>query len=210
MNKIKKIWPILLGIAVVLAFMFGFVIAGGQKNDQRSDEDLLYYFKNIGRYSCKVNITTMNDKQKLSYDCKLYYLRDNGSRLELGKDRVLIYKGNKIYINDLVTKNKYTLDQDQGELYAMSFIQQYIRFMYVSDNTKYYIKEDKDKKLQMIDFSLPFENNDMSRAVLLIDINNKTPQKVTIYDGEGKERAEIKYIDFDTKQNVDASLFSEN
>ncbi|MDT8716110.1 hypothetical protein IAI10_05540 [Clostridium sp. 19966] len=208
MSKIKNFLPLLLGIAVVLAFMFGFVIAGGQRNGQKSDEDLLYYFKNLSKYNCKVSITTINDKQKLSYDCKLYYLKDNGSRLEIGKDRVLIYKGDKIYISDLVTKNKYTVDEDQGELYAMSFIQQYVKLMYVSDDTKYYEKQDKSTKLQLVDFSLPFGNSDMTRAVLSIDITSRAPQKITIYDSEGKEKAEIKYSDFDTKGKIDSSLFS--
>lgn len=193
-------------LLIVLALIA--ITANGCTRKEKSDKEVVDYFKSIENYKSKATITITNDRQNITYDCNIYYDSKKGARLELGADRIYLYKGDSIEIQDLVNKRTYTQEQDFDNLYYLTFINEYIKLMYVNEDTKYYIEENDNRRYQLIELTIPHNNRNMAKAVLYVDTKSLVPEKILIYDNKDKERIRFNYSNFAANEKLDEKLFS--
>jgi outer membrane lipoprotein-sorting protein len=196
-------------LSAVLSAIFIFLLIGlagcGKKN--RTPEEITCYLKDLNSYSSIVNMHIKNDRQTIDYELKQYYQKDLGYRLELGQDRIMVYKDDKIYINDLKSGFKYNTDKNFDELFRLSFIGEYIELLYTNEKIKY-----KNKKLEGIDYLsiellIPGGNKNIDNAVLYINTDTNLPSRLYIFDVKGNEKVEVIYKDFIPNDEVKKDLF---
>jgi outer membrane lipoprotein-sorting protein len=200
MRLLKRVLLIVLAVITVAA--------GGCVRKEKSDKEVVAYFKSIDSYKCQANITITNDRQDIEYECNVFYDGSKGGRIELGKDRVFLYKNDKIEVQDNISNRRYSVEESFDNLFYLTFINEYIKLMYVNEDTKYYIEEANGKRFQLIELTIPDNNRNMAKAVLYVDAKALVPEKILIYDNKGKERIRFTYLNFAANEKLDDKLFS--
>lgn len=183
-------------------------ISSGCSKKQKSEKEVVDHIKNMQSYQCKTKILVHNDMQDLEYQCNLYYDKEGGNRLELGKDRIYIFKDNITEVQDKVNNRLYTVESRFEDLYYFTFVNEYIKLIYVNEDTKYYIEEKNGKRNQLIELTIPANNRNINKAVLYVDTESLVPDKILIYDSNNRKRVEITYSDFEANLKLDKKLFS--
>ena len=201
MKLLKRFLLFVLAVATI------FMVSSCAKKE-KSDKEVVRYFKSIESYKSKALIAITNDRQTIEYSCNLYYDSSRGARLELGEDRIYLYKNKNIEVQDLISKRTYEQDENFDKLYYMTFINEYIKLMYVNEDTKYYIEEKNGKRYQLVELTIPDNNRNMAKAVLYVDSKALVPEKILIYDYKGKERVKFTYSEFVANEKLDEKLFS--
>ncbi|NLZ48837.1 MAG: hypothetical protein GX895_08640, partial [Clostridiales bacterium] len=161
MKLLKKL--LLIFVFVTIALCSGCV------KKQKSEKEVVDYIKNMRSYQCKTKIVVHNDRQDLEYQCNLFYDSESGNRLELGKDRIYIFKGNKTEVKDNVNNRRYIVESKFEDLYYLTFVNEYIKLIYINEDTKYYIEEGDGKRYQLIELTIPANNRNIDKAVLYVD-----------------------------------------
>lgn len=201
MKLLKRLLLFSLAIATI------FIVPSCVRKE-KSDKEVISYFKSIESYKSKALIVIANDRQTIEYPCSLYYDIDRGARLDLGEDRIYLYRNKTIQVKDLVSKRTYEKDESFDKLYYMAFINEYIKLMYVNEDTKYYIEEKNGKRYQLVELTIPDNNRNMAKAVLYVDSKALVPEKILIYDYKGRERVKFTYSEFVANEKLDEKLFS--
>ncbi len=199
-----KKFVLILIISILLITISGCIF-----NNKRT-EDITPYLRNIKSYSTDMDMTIQNDKQKLNYVCKQFYAKGLGSRLELNKERVLIYTDDKIYVSDLISGQKYTMDKSSDDIYKISLLNEFIKLLNVNGKTDYTFKEIDGARYELLTTSMPENNRNIDRLVLYVNQKEKSPRALVVYDTKGNEKIRIKYRNFNKETNIDKSLFNVN
>jgi outer membrane lipoprotein-sorting protein len=201
-ESMKKKLLILFTFALLLSVLFS-----GCRKSNRDPNDVLNFIKSLDSYSTSYKMDIMNDKQTITYEGKQYYDKKLGYRLELGEDRVFIYKDDKIYVQDVKNKNNYILNKDFDDIYKISFIKEYLKLLYTDEDIKYDFKTIDNKSFQLIYLTIPGGSREMSRAVMYVNLKTYFPEMVLIYDEKGNERRRITYTNFVSNPTLDQKLF---
>lgn len=190
----------------LIMLMFS-VLSWGCKKRTKDVNEVLDNLKSLNSYSAKVNIKIKNDRQELLYECKQFYDKIQGYRLEIGSERVQIYKENKIYVKDNVNGAKYTLEEDFDQTYSLGFIGKYIGLLYTNESIKYSNKETEGNSYQVIELLLPGNNRNMKRADMYINVKAYLPEKIIVYDSKDNERILITYSEMIVNEVMNNELF---
>lgn len=194
---------ILLSLILLLFSVFSW----GCKKRIKSSEDVINHLKSLRSYSADVNITIKNDRQELLYECKQFYDKIQGYRLEIGSDRVQVYKDNKIYVADKKNGAKYILEGDFDQTYSLSFIGKYIGLLYTNETIKYSVKEMEGNRYQVIELLIPGNNRNIHRAEMYINTKTYLPERVIVYDQKNTERILINYKELSANEEINKELF---
>jgi outer membrane lipoprotein-sorting protein len=194
-------------LILAAAFMSLIILTTGCKKGQTDPNKILYFLKNLDGYSTNFIMETKNDKQTITQEGKQFYNKGQGYRLELGQDRVFIYKSDKIYVHDVKNNFKYTLDKEFNNGYEISFINEYIKLLYTNEKIKYDSKDIEGKKYQLIELLIPGGSREMSKAVMYVDKKTGFPKWVFVYDERENERIKITYKDFVSNPELNLDLF---
>lgn len=170
-------------------------------------EDAIDYLKNLDSYSCDVNIEIENDKQKINYKGKQFYSKEYGNKFELGKDRVFIYKGDKIFIHDLKNGGSYNTDESFDSLFRLCFIDEYVSLIYTNEKVENSFKNIYNEEYQVIGLDIPGNNKNICKAQLYINSENAIPKYLLIYDSGGREKVKVEYSNFKENINLQKNLF---
>lgn len=197
----------LLILFITFLLMMANLCSGCRRREKQPGE-VIDYLKQLKTYSCKVEITIKNDRQEIKYDCKQYFDRNQGYRIEIGDDRIQIHKDNKIYVNDKKNSSKYTLDGDFDRVYSLSFIGNYIKLLYTEDKIKYDKKSEEGIDYQTVELLMTGNNRNMYKAVLYINAKTYKPEKLMVYDYKGNETVRMIYSDFKSNEEIDKNLFN--
>lgn len=189
-----------------LSILLCFICAGCGKKTYHS-EDALELLKSMDSCSSDYELTIINDKGNIEYSGKQFYDRRYGCRLELGKDRVYIYKDNNIYVNDLKNSSKYVLDKDFDELFRLGFIPEYVALLYTNEDIKYDEKNIDGISYEVVKLTIPGINPSLNHAELYVDMQSGIPDKILIYDKENKQKVIIKYKNFDAEVKLNEDIF---
>lgn len=194
---------------LILSAMF-FIIATmilGCGKHKADPNEVTNFLKDLSGYSTDFTMEFKNDKQTLTYEGKQFYNKSLGYRMELGQDRVFIYKNDKIYVNDLKSGLKYTTDQEFDYLYRISFIKEYLKMLYTNEEIKYDFKDIDGIKYQLIELVIPGGNRETSKAVMYVNMKSNFPEKVLIYDVNNNEKVKISYNNFEANPELNEDLF---
>lgn len=195
--------PLLITV-LVLIFVVVFVSCGKRNDDTEKNID---YLKNLDSYSCNINMKIENDKQVVNYDGKQFYDKRYGYRFELEKNRLMIYKDNKILVKDLQNGLKYDTDREFDSLFKLSFIDEYIGLIYTNEVVKSSSKKINNVEYQVIHLDIPGNNKNINKAELYIDKHNSVPKYVFIYDSKGKKKIDVEYSNFKANLELGKDLF---
>jgi outer membrane lipoprotein-sorting protein len=175
---------------------------------ERDPNTVIQYLKSLNTYTCDVNIHIKNSKQEIDIESKQVYHKEFGHRLDINKDRVLIYKENEVQISDLVNNMTYTLDNNFDNVYRLSFMQQYIGLLYTDEEIENTFKTIEDREYQLISLVIPGNNRNMSKAIMYVDMETKLPNKLCIYDNKDNEVINFIYTNFVPNAEINEELFT--
>lgn len=198
----KKLILICSIIAVTLS-VFLFV----HFNKEGSYGESIDFLKNLDSYRCNVEIQIKNDKQNIEFKGKQFYNKDLGYRFEINKDRILLYKKNKIFVKDLVNGVKYNTDREFDKLYKLTFIGEYINLLYTNEEIKVDVRTVNDVNYEVISLIIPGNNRNYEKADLFVNKKNNIPTKLVIYDKKNRIRVTVNYKSFVPNSSDDSSIF---
>lgn len=183
-----------------------FIITGCGKKELQTG-DIIKQLKEIESYSCDIEIHNKNSKQEIVYYCKQYYNNKYGHRLDINDERVLIFKGNDIQINDLNSGAFYVTSKDFDSVFKLSFIEEYIGLLYTDEEVKCVFENENGRNVMMIYLNIPGSNRNLSRAVMYVDAENATPIKTVIYDFSDSEKIQFVYKNFIKTEEIGEERF---
>ncbi|WP_416044711.1 germination lipoprotein GerS-related protein [Clostridium tyrobutyricum] len=196
----------LLSIFIMcFAVIFVFVSCGKKI---KNTEEIINYLKDLDSYSCNVNIRIENDKQKINYTGKQLYDKKYGKRFELGKDRLFIYKQNKIFASDLSSGSNYNIDEDFDSLFKFCFIDEYVSLIYTNERVDNSFKNIYNEKYQVISLDIPGNNKNMCKAELYINAVSSVPRFLMIYNSNGEKMVNVEYTDFKSNIELKKDIFN--
>lgn len=171
------------------------------------DKSVVDHLKELKSYSCDMKATIKNDKQNVKYACRQYYLYGKGYRLEINKERNMVYKENKVYVFDKENNKAYVKNDKSDDVYKLGFIGQYVGMLYTNKNINYSIRKINGIDYALIKIEIPNQNRNAKYAVMYVNEKTYVPYKVIICDEGDKEKMEIEYSNFILNNNLDAKLF---
>ncbi|MBC2579563.1 hypothetical protein HGI79_04440 [Clostridium sp. DJ247] len=149
-----------------------------------------------------------NDKQVVNYNGKQAYSKKYGQRLDLEKNRILIYKENKIYVKDIHNGFNYDTDKDFDSVFKQSFIGEYINLIYTNEKIKTFYKNIDNNEFQVIELDIPGNNKNIDKAELYINATGFTPKYLYIYDNKNRKKITVEYSNFAANTELDKELFN--
>jgi outer membrane lipoprotein-sorting protein len=195
-------------ILLFIFLLFCGIFYTGCGKRTKSPHEVVDTLKQLRTYTCRADITVKNDKQEITYTCRQFFDRSIGYRLELGEDRVQVYKDNQIYVHDKKNKAKYTLEEDFDQLYSLSFVGRYIMLLYTNKEIKYSSKTEKGINYELVELLIPGNNRNLHKAVMYINKATYHPERVIVYNKRNAETARIVYQDFQVNTELDKNLFT--
>lgn len=198
----KKKLLILFALSLILSVLFS-----SCKKDNRDPNEVMNFLKDLNSYSTGYKMEIINDKQTITYEGKQYFDKKLGYRLEIGEDRVFVYKDDKIYVKDVKNNSNYIIDQDFDDIYKISFIKEYIKLLYTDEKIKYEFKTMENINYELIHLTIPGGSREMSRACMYVNLKTYLPEMVLVYDEKGYERRKITYKNFEANEVLDEKLF---
>ena len=193
---------------ISLLLLLSSVVLTSCDKKPKDTNDITTYLKNMKSYTTDMNMDVKNDKQKINYKARQVYLQGGGYKLELNNDRVFIFKtDDNIYISDKNNGTKYVQSKDFDVVLKLSFIGEYIGLLYTNEEIKYVIKTINDIEYTVIDLFIPSGNKNINNALLYVNNKSMIPEKMVIYDINGKEKIEITYTNFLPNVEVEPSEF---
>lgn len=194
-------------ILILFVLVSGIIYAASCVRNKNDPERALNYLKNLDSYTAEVHINITNDKQNIEYDTKQIYSKKYGYRLEVGEERVMIYKEDTIQVKDLKNGLQYSTDKDFDSVFKLSFLGEYIGLIYTNEKIEYSLKESAGEKFQVIKLIIPGMNRNIRNAELYTDIKTCEPKYILIYNDQGKEKMRIIYNKFLPNAKIDKELF---
>lgn len=203
MKKKSLLILLLTLICIILSLLFV-----GCKIKNKSPNEVANFLKDMDSYTCDINIEIINDKQTLNYDVKEMYHKKYGYRVEIGQDRLMIYKDDKIYVTDIKNAGRYTADKEFDKLYRLGFIGEFIGLLYTNEEYKYSFKNIDGIDYELIELLIPGGNREMNKAVMYVNKKTSLPEKLQVFNDRGKEKIEFTYKNFIAFADVKQELFS--
>ncbi|KGM97666.1 membrane protein [Clostridium novyi A str. 4552] len=200
----KKFMLFALGCCLIA---IGVLIFGKNSKKQVNPNDAIDYLKNLNSYSCQLTVHIKNNKQEIEKECKQFYNKNYGHRLDIGDKRVLIYKDNDILVRDLNNNIQYSVDKDFDDVYKLSFLEEYIGLLYTNQDVETSFKKINDREYQLIDLTIPGNNRNLNRAVLYVNLEYNYPEKIILYDIKGKEMVSFTYKNFISNAEISEEVF---
>lgn len=197
-KKLLILFALVLGLSVLFS---------GCRKIEKNPNEVMDFLKSLNSYSTSYTMEIMNNKQTITYEGKQFFDKKLGYRLEVGEDRVSIYKDDSIYVHDIKNNLNYILNKDFDDIYKISFIKEYIKLLYTDEDIKYEFKNIQGKKFQLIHLTIPGGSREMSRSVMYVDMKTNLPEMVLVYDEKGSERRKITYKNFEVNPILEEKLF---
>lgn len=193
-------------ILFIIIFPMALVSQGCSPRTKDSNK-AISFLKSLNSYTCDVNIHTQNTKQQIDKDGKQFYDNQFGHRLDLSKERVLIYNNSNIKVKDLNNNILYTIDRDFDSVYNLSFIHEYIALLYTDEEITSSFKTIENREYQLVKLSIPGNNRNIKKAVLYINLENYYPEKIVIYDYKDNEIVNFLYSNFQPNPKIPKEMF---
>lgn len=171
-------------------------------------QEFLDYLRFIDCYSTDLEYRIYNNKGVFSEQASLLYHKAKGYRLTLENNRIYTYKGNKILVHDMDNGKEYELKSTFDEFYKWAFVKNFIELMYTNEEMEKYSIKIEGKNYLFVELYIPQGNENLDKGILMINIQTRAPEKLSIYDYKGELKAEIIYSNFLFEKDLDETLFN--
>lgn len=202
----RKVLPLIL----IISSLFLCICFSSCERREENPNAITDYLKSLNSYSTEINIIIKNDKQTINYSGNQLYLKGVGYKQEIGKDRIYIYKQNKIYVKDIHNSLKYVTDISKDSIYKYSFIGEYVALLYTEEKISLTDKVLDNQNYVVVRLDIPGNNRNMENAELYVNKKTKLPYKLLIKDSKGKEKIEVMYNNFKPNAAITNNEFAIN
>lgn len=190
----KRIIIFVLLILFIIIAIFK-LLSPNSKLPLQSPENRL---RSLKSYSCNIELRVLNKAGTLKYHMRQYYCGGIGYRVELGEERVFIFKDDKIYVEDKISKQKYTQKGSFNTAFKYTFLVDMLKTTF--DNAQFKNSGDYITATALI----PSNNRNLARVELFIEKASARPKYLHVYNWQDQRTIEIEYLTFDTK-NIEKS-----
>lgn len=171
-----------------------------------TNEEIIKNLKQIKYYETEVEYIIKNSRGEEREDTTQYYSKEDGVRVEFGKERVKIYKKDGIKVIDNVANNEYVIDNSMDIVHSLAFMNKILSFPVKGETVKEGQEEWGNKIYIQADIELFLENRYFNTARIFIDKKDKSPIGIIIYDKDGVDTVRIIYKDFKKLKEIDETL----
>lgn len=194
MNKRKT-------IVLMLVLMFAIVnLVGCKCLGKQTKEDIYEDFQKkitkMTSYTCKADITVINNKSKSKYIINHTYKKPSYYKLEIVEPKNLNGKTIEYYKDKIIIKNKQLDDvielPNVGDNKLYLFIGDFVQDFLQEDAINMSVSEEQ----LILERDLSQENSCLSKQILYIDKKTKNPVKMEILNNEGEKKFIVNYTNF--------------
>ncbi|MDY5212168.1 germination lipoprotein GerS [Intestinibacter sp.] len=194
MNKRKT-------IVLMLVLMFAIVnLVGCKSLGKQTKEDIYEDFQKkitkMTSYTCKADITVINNKSKSKYIINHTYKKPSYYKLEIVEPKNLNGKTIEYYKDKIIIKNKQLDDvielPNVGDNKLYLFIGDFVQDFLQEDAINMSVSEEQ----LILERDLSQENSCLSKQILYIDKKTKNPVKMEILNNEGEKKFIVNYTNF--------------
>lgn len=179
------------------------------RKKETNPNEAIDYLKALKSYTCDVSIHIKNSVEEREITSKQFYHENYGHRLDIDKNRILLYKKDDIIVRDLNNNLKYTLDKEFDSVLKLSFVDEYIGLLYTDEDIESSFKKIEDRNYQLVQLNIPGNNRNISKAVMYVNLENFHPEKIVIYDIKGNEVLNFMYKNFVANAEIPKEIFRE-
>ncbi|WP_392486056.1 germination lipoprotein GerS-related protein [Haloimpatiens sp. FM7315] len=194
MIKNKKV----LGLFLILFVAINFL--GCEKPKPEKEDEVLDILKNINKYTSDIDITIENSRQTVVLKGKQISKGKDDYVLKLSSGREISYKQGKINVKDSENSKKYRINEEFDNLYKMSFIQEYVKLLYTSEEINFFYKKIAGVNYLVVKLDIPYMCKNLCKSEMYLNYEDKIPYKIIIYDDKGEEKVKILFKNFNTKE----------
>lgn len=179
-------------IAIVVAIL---VITGGlalytRNSSNNNPENIVRKILSCEQYKVDVKYKVMNSRGEFIEEAKMSH--ENGKTRFLLEDKEQIFSKDKININYFEGDKRFVVDRSYDEFYRFFIINEIQNYMDLA-NIKMNVQDSKAS----LEFPTDSQNENFSKVNFIIDLENKQPEILNIYDSKGNIRVEVKYNNFE-------------
>ncbi|WP_297436695.1 germination lipoprotein GerS-related protein [uncultured Clostridium sp.] len=180
---------ILISIIVLILVIVGSLAIYTSYKANNNPSKIIQGITNAKTYTVDVEYTIKNSRGEFIEEAKIEH-KNNESKLTF-VEKEQIFSKDKIKINYFEGDKHFIVDRDYDEFY---------RFFLVNELGNYINKEgvkftQKDNKM-IIDFKTGSSNRNFTNAKFIVDLKQKEPKSITIFDDKGLERVLVNYNNF--------------
>ncbi|MGL4450940.1 MAG: germination lipoprotein GerS-related protein [Sarcina sp.] len=186
--KNKILASIVVLILVVVGSLAFYTSYKQNNNPDKIIKDIIMSKK----YELEVEYTTKNSRGEFTQKAKVFYANDE-TKLIL-EDKEQIFSKDKIKINYFEGDKHFTVDRSYDEFYRFFLLNELSKYLKGKD-----VKYTQAADIMTIDFKTDSLNKNFAKAKLTINLREKEPETLIIFDDAGKEKVSVKYSGFISK-----------
>lgn len=200
----KKILFLIL-ILLVIGLSFGAIV---YLKFSRSDEKIISDIRELKSYQCDVRYIIKNSRGELKEETNQLYSDNKGNRVDFGEDRIQVYNNEgKVKVWDKILNKGYETTVQDYSFYSISFINNLSK--YLNDGSTMEMEYDKEINKRYLKVNVVLDNNNpnLDRAILYVDIYERVPEKLLVFNKKEELIVEAFYNNFIRNAEVDETLF---
>lgn len=200
----KKILFLIL-ILLVIGLSFGAIV---YLKFSRSDEKIISDIRELKSYQCDVRYIIKNSRGELKEETNQLYSDNKGNRVDFGEDRIQVYNNEgKVKVWDKILNKGYETTVQDYSFYSISFINNLSK--YLNDGSTMEMEYDKEINKRYLKVNVVLDNNNpnLDRAILYVDIYERVPEKLLVFNKKEELVVEAFYNNFIRNAEVDETLF---
>ena len=180
---------ILVSIVVLILVIVGSLAFFNSYKQNNDPNKIVKDIITATEYKADVEYTTKNSRGEFKEKAKIFHT-DRETRLVL-EDKEQIFSKDKIKINYFEGDKHFSVDKSYDEFYRFFLLNELPKYL-KEKNVKYTQEEDKI----IIDFKTDSLNRNFIKAKLIINLREKEPESLVIFDEKGNERVIVQYSNF--------------
>jgi len=174
----------------------------------RSDEKIISDIRELKSYQCDVRYVIKNSRGEIKEETNQLYSDNKGNRVDFGEDRIQVYNNEgKVKVWDKILNKGYETTTQDYSFYSISFINNLSK--YLNDGSTMEMEYDKEINKRYLKVNVVLDNNNpnLDRAILYVDIYERVPEKLLVFNKKGELVVEAFYNNFIRDAKVDETLF---
>ncbi|WP_250278402.1 hypothetical protein [[Clostridium] colinum] len=194
--------------------MLIFILAGCSKNKEDKDDyvSVQEKFVNMEAYSCNAEVTFYSNNGENKYNIAQQAKNDGRYYIEATspdnvKGNIILFDGNILWQYNPTLDSKISVgDKDKmarKEICLFSFLENHLKSKDIALETA----NIDDNVYSVLEAKIPGGNKYFDSEKLWINNETKAPEKLIIYDTEGKERILVEYDNFIYNPQIQDSKF---
>ena len=198
----------------ILFFFFLLTLCGcSNEKDTQDYQSMQEKLINMEAYSCDATLTYISNRGENTYSIKQKAKSDGRYYIETIKPEdfnghKIVFDGNIIWQYNPSNEDKISISNKdktaRKEISIFSFLENHIKTKKANIETE----NSEDGLYTILEANVPSDSKYFKTEKLYINNNTKLPEKLIIYDEDGKERILVEYQNFEYNPKIEDSNFN--